>query len=95
MSRILDEEGKPADWATSLAIPIFKGIGDIMNCGMHIDVIFLEHSVKIAETVSEKRLKRIAMIDDIQFSLMSGNGTSDAKFILRKITEEELAKNKK
>ena len=60
----------------------------------HIDVIFFEHSVKIAETISEKRLKRIAMIDDIQFSLMSGNGTSDAKFILRKITQEELAKLK-
>ena len=31
--RILD--GLPQDWATSVVIPIFKGKGDIMNCGMH------------------------------------------------------------
>ena len=68
MPRILDEEGKPADWATTLATPIFNGKGDIMNCGMHRDVNFLEHSAKIAETVYEKRLKIVATIDDIQFA---------------------------
>ena len=25
----------PADWATIVAIPICKGKGDIMNCGMY------------------------------------------------------------
>ena len=29
--RILDAKGMPEDWATSVAIPIFKGRGDIMN----------------------------------------------------------------
>ena len=33
--RILDVKGIPADWATSVTIPIFRGKGDIMNCGMY------------------------------------------------------------
>ena len=37
--RILDVKGMPADWATSVAIPIFKGKGDITNCGMYRGVI--------------------------------------------------------
>ena len=31
---ILDGERMPEDWATSVAIPIFDGRGDVMNCGM-------------------------------------------------------------
>ena len=33
--RILDVKGMPEDWATSVAIRIFKGKGDIMNCSMY------------------------------------------------------------
>ena len=31
---ILDGKGMPDDWAASVAIPILKGNGDIINCGM-------------------------------------------------------------
>ena len=45
--RILDGKGMPAaDWATSVEIPIFKGKGDIMNCGMHRGVKLLEPAMK-------------------------------------------------
>ena len=33
--RILDGKRMPEDWATSVAIPIFKRNGDIKNCGMN------------------------------------------------------------
>ena len=36
----------PADWANSVAIPIFKGKGDIMNCGMYRGVNLIEHVIK-------------------------------------------------
>ena len=44
----------PEYWATSVAIPIFKGKGDIMNCGMYIGVKLLEHTMKIVEKVLVK-----------------------------------------
>ena len=47
--KILDGKGMPADWATSVAIPISKGKGDIMNCDMHGGVKLLEHAMKIVE----------------------------------------------
>ena len=32
LQRIVHEKGIQADWVTSVAIPIFNGKGDIMNC---------------------------------------------------------------
>ena len=52
--RILDGKGMPEDWATSVTIPIFKGKGDIMNCGMYMGVKLLEHAIKMVEEVLEK-----------------------------------------
>ena len=45
--RILDGKGMPADWVTSVAIPILKRKGDIMYCGMYRVVRLLEHAMKI------------------------------------------------
>ena len=47
--RILDGKGMPEDLATSVAIPIFGGKGDIMNCGIYTGVKLLEHTMKIIE----------------------------------------------
>ena len=51
--------------------------------------------MKIVEKVFEIRLRKIATIDDMQFSFIPGKGTIDAVFILRCIQEEYLAKQKK
>ena len=31
--RVLDGEGMPEEWKTSVVVPIFKGKGDVMDCG--------------------------------------------------------------
>ena len=59
---ILEGKGMPEDWVTSVAIPIFKGKGD-MNCGMHRGEKLLKHAIKIIEKVLEKRLRKIVAID--------------------------------
>ena len=38
---ILDGKGMPEEWATSVAFPIFKVNGDIVNCGMYRGVKLL------------------------------------------------------
>ena len=52
-----------------------------MNCGMYMGVRLIEHSMKIAEKVHDKILRKIATIDDMQFGFMSGKCTIDAVFI--------------
>ena len=64
-----------------------------MNCGMHRGVKLLEHVMKNVEV--EKRSRKIVTIDDMQFGFMPGKGTIEAVFILRRIQEEYLVKQKK
>ena len=52
-----------------------------MNCGMYRGVKLLEHAMKIVEEVIDKRLKKVVMIDDMQFDFMPGKGAIDAVFI--------------
>ena len=66
-----------------------------MNCGKHRGVKLQEHAMKIVKEVLEKRLRKIVAIDDMQFGLMSGKGTMDAFFPLRRIQEEYLVNQKK
>ena len=47
----------PEDWATRVAITIFKGKGDIMNCSMYRGVKLLEHAMNIVEGYSRKYLE--------------------------------------
>ena len=47
--RILDGKGMPEGWATSVAAPILRGKGDIMNCGIYSGAKTLEHAMKIVE----------------------------------------------
>ena len=81
----------PANCNTSVASPIFKGKGDIMNCGMYRGVKLLEHAMKIVEKVLDKGLRKVITINDMQFGCIPGKGA----FILRRIQEECSSKQKK
>ena len=90
-----DGRGMPDDWALSVVVPIFKGKGDAMNCMAYKGVKLLEHAMKIVEKVLERRMRRIVKVDGMQFGFMPGKGTIDAVFILRRLQEEYLDKEKK
>ena len=51
--------------------------------------------MKIVEKVLERRLRRMVKVDEVQFGFMPGKGTIDAVFILRRLQEEYLDKEKK
>ena len=78
----------PDEWALRAALPIFKGKGDAMSCGGYRRVKFLEHAMKIVEKVLERRMRRMAKVDKMQFGFMPGKGTIDAVFISRSLQEE-------
>ena len=93
--RILDGKGMPAEWKTSVVVPIFKGKGDVMNCGAYRGVKLLEHGMKIVERVLENRMRTLVELDKMQFGFMPGKGTTDALFIVRRMQEEYLDKSKR
>ena len=55
----------------------------------------LEQPMKVLERVLEKRIRCQVSIDNMQFGLMPGKGTTDAIFIMRQVQEKHQAKKKK
>ena len=92
---VLDGRGMLDEWALSVVVPIFKGKGDAMCYMAYRGVKLLEHAMKIVEKVLERRLQRMVKVDEMQFLFMPGKGTIDAVFILRRLQEEYLDKEKK
>ena len=93
--RVLDGKGMPEEWKTSVVVPIFKGKGDVMDCGAYRGVKLLERAMKIVKRVLEKRTRELVKVDDMQFGFMPGKGTTDALFILRRMQEEFRGREKK
>ena len=93
--RVLDGKGMPEEWKTSVIVPIFKGKGDAMDCGVYRRVKMLEHAMKILERVLENRIRGLVTTDDMQFGFMPGKGTTHALFILRRMQEEFRGREKK
>ena len=93
--QVLDGKGIPNEWKTSVVVPIFKGKGDVMNCGSYREVKLLEHGMKIIERVLERRIRTIVDFDEAQFGFMPGKGTIDALFLVRRLQEEYRVKDKR
>ena len=93
--KVLDGEGMPEEWKTSVVVPIFKGKGDVMDCGAYRGVRLLEHAMKIVERVLESGIRELLMIDEMQFGFMPGKSTTHASFILRRMQEEFRGREKK
>ena len=66
-----------------------------MDCASYRIVKLLEHDMKVVERLLEKRLRRLVKVDQMQFGFMLGRSTVDAIFILRKMQESFLEKNRK
>jgi len=91
-NRIVKEGCIPEDWKSSVALPIYKGKGDPMECGSYRGIILLEHAMKVVERIFEDRIWQQIDIDDMQFGFMKGKGTIDAIFIVRQMQEKFRAK---
>lgn len=84
----------PSDWEMSIIINCFKGKGDAMELGNFRGLKLLEHLMKVFERVMEKYIKEAVNVNEMQFDLMPGRGTTDAIFITRQVQEKFLAKKK-
>ena len=89
---LLEGRGIPEDWKHSLLVPLYKGKGDVWDCGAYTGVKLLEHGIKIVERVFESRLRSVVTINDMQCGFMSEKGRIDALFMVRMLQEEYLGK---
>ena len=86
-NRIVKEEAIPESWQMSELVAIYKGKGDVLECGSSRGIKLLEHGMKVAERVLERRLRQTVEIDKMQFGFRPGTGTTDAIFIARQLQE--------
>jgi hypothetical protein len=42
-------EGIPDEWRCSVLVPLYKGKGDVRDCGAYRGVKLLEHAMKVVE----------------------------------------------
>ena len=75
MQKIFSQEKMPEEWRGSLIIPIYKGKGDIQECGNYRGIKLISHTMKIWEKIIERRLREETTIGDEQFGFIPGRGT--------------------
>ena len=85
----------PDDWKSSILLTVFKGKGDLTECGSYRVIKLLEHAMKVIERVFERRIREKVKIDGMQFGFMPGKGTTDAVFTVRQMQEKYGCKGKK
>jgi len=49
------------DWKNSFIVPIFKGKGDMQECGICRELKLMCHGMKIREKIIEKRISEISI----------------------------------
>ena len=94
-NRVLAGECIPDDWKESVLVPLYKGKGDMRDCGAYRGVKLLEHGMKVVERVFERRLRNVVTINEMQCGFMPGKGTVDALFMTRMLQEKYGRKKKK
>ena len=62
-NRIVKEEAIPESCQMSELVPIYKGKGDVLEYSSSWSIKLLEHGMKVAERVLERRLRRAVEID--------------------------------
>ena len=65
---------------------------EVLNLKEKIKLI--DHVMKVLERLVEKKVKSKGTLDSMQFGFTSGEGTTDAIFIVRQMQEKYLAKKK-
>ena len=78
----------PNDWHLSYIIIPFKGKGDALSCGNYRGLELQEHAMKILKHILNTIIRKQVSIDNMQFGVMPGRGTTIAIFIFRQLQEK-------
>ena len=87
-NEVLKGGSMPLDWRDSVLVPLYKGKGDVRECGSYRGVKLLEHGMKVLERVLERRLRKKIAVNEKQCGFMPGTGTTDTIFMERQLQEK-------
>ena len=93
-NRIMKEETIPESCQMSELVPIYKGKGDVLECGSSRGIKLLEHGMKVAERVLERRLRQAVEIDKMQFVFRPGAGTTSCNIYCKSYKERYRGKHR-
>ncbi|XP_047482212.1 uncharacterized protein LOC125034470 [Penaeus chinensis] len=94
LEKIWIGENIKEDWRTSILALVYKGKGDVLECGNHRGTKLLEHLLKVEEKILDQKIREVVDIGNMQFGFRPGRATTDAVFILRQLQEKHLEGNK-
>ena len=84
----------PESWKRSTVVSLYKGKGNVLECGNYHTSKLLEHGMKVLERVFEKRLRKMVEIREEQYGFVAGKRTINAIFIQRQLQEKYLENDK-
>ena len=86
----------PVDWVCACIVPLFKGKGDVFECGNYRGISLLSVVGKVYGRVLINRIrdKTEQVISEVQGGFRRGRGCTDQVFVVRQICEKYLAKGK-
>ena len=70
----------PSDWESNYIINLYKRKGDALEEGNYHELKLLNHVMKVIERIIEKIIWDKIAIDEMQFGLMPGKGTTDRRY---------------
>ena len=84
------------DWVCACIVPLYKGKGDVHECGNSRGISLLSVVGKLYGRILINRIrdKTETVISEVQSGFRKGRGCTDQIFIVRQICEKYLAKGK-
>ena len=80
---------------TASLLAYLKEKGDVLDQSNYCGLKLTDHVLKVIEKVVKNIICDIVKIEEMQFGLCPGRGTTDAIFILRQLQEKCLTKHRK
>ncbi len=87
-NNIIRTNNMPNDWRKSRMVPIFKGMGDVLECNTYRGIKLMSHNMKLCERMIEAGLREITNIADNQFGFRPGKSTTEPIFALTMLQEK-------
>ena len=86
----------PVDWMCACIVPLYKGKGDVYECGNSRGISLLSVIGKVYGRVLINRIrdKTESVIAEVQGGFRRGRGCTDQTFMVRQICEKYVAKGK-
>jgi hypothetical protein len=87
MNRILKEGKMPNAWRKSEIVLIYKGKGDVRECGNYRGIKLLSHTMKLYEKMLDRRWRECIVLNESQFGFVPACSTAEPIFALRMLFE--------